>query len=434
MDFDKFYSSLTPDERAYLIAVTDIFHDSPYNVIGRPSLSNQLQNTTTINLERTFSNTDFGLAGNWDCNFVSLPFITPTFLNSCNDAGFEVISPTATPHSNLIGGVVVSGATPGAPTFMPGSTNTSVNALNYFFPNWTSSGTYPINRVFYEILSIGLEIQNVTPDIYKGGTVVRYRLPTQGREANILQYHGGAYQPMTPFFCYPMPPTSSSQATAIPTSNIDKAAEGSYQMHTIQDQVSDYYISGNGGVFLSNADGTSTLDGNSWITDLDQTNPPLVRGDFDIVGSYFTGLTPETLLTLRYRIIVSTVPTTVNQQLLALAKTSPDANFKLESLISHLQAEFPAGVPVSMNPKGEWFKKVLKIGKKVLPKALPIVKDLAQGNIIGAAENTLNALKKDKDRIDKRVTTTDMSLQDMKKEMAEIKRIIKALAPNKLKA
>lgn len=442
--FDKWFSTLTPAEVSYFKACTDIFYDGKYTVIGRPSLSTQLQNCVTFNLERSFSATDFGIAsGSWDCNIVSLPHITSQVVKNVDDIGFGVGQPEVAEITQRWGGVTAWGVPAGAPTVNPGSaTPISLNCDHFMFPNIDWGQTIPeVTRKFYEILSIGMEIWNTTPELYKGGSLVRYRVPTQGRRQSLLVTPTGyTFTPTDPrdeYYCYPMPPASVALATQFPDSIVTSASKGSYQMHSIQDQVSDFYLTGNDRVFYAPSTAPLKTSGNSWISaskinpaiDYD---PPLVRGDFDMVGTYFHGLSFESTLTVRYRVIVSLVPNSSDANLVSLAKVSPDFNPRLDEMISQIQGEFPPGVDVSMNPKGEWFKKVVGFGAKVIPKVIPIATDALSGDYMGAAQKTLDAFKKDNKKLDSQVVKHDSELAALKRELSQIHSLLMQL--QKLKA
>jgi hypothetical protein len=445
MDFEKFYSSLTPNERAYFIGCTDIFHDKPYDVIGRPSLSNQLQNTTQINLSQTYSARDFtdisDPPGKWDLHITSLPFITKQVMQGVNDYGYSISQPANVTNRDF-GGLCIWGVNSGETTWIPQANHTplTLNVNEFLFPGATDNVTPPVKRLYYEILSIGFETVDVSPELLKQGTQVRYRMATQGRKSQFAVNDGSGNWtgPRPQMYAYPMPPSSTSLATNIPGSIVTEAKHGSYQMHTIQDSVSDYYVTGNEQVCFTNP-GNGADRGNSWMSasyinatyDYDK---PLVRGDFDIVGVYYSGLGPDSSITVRYRIILSTVPSHTDPQLLALAKLSPDANYKLDSLLSHVQADFPAGVDVRENAHGDWFKKVLKIAKQVLPKAIPVVKDLIVGDYVGAATNTVKALtpqakaQEDKTRaVVAAAPAQSSAIALLQKEIAKLKADVAAL-------
>lgn len=372
---------LSPDEKAYFIACTDIFHDKQYNVIGRPSCSSQLQNCVTLNLTRSFASEDFGLVGQtWDVNFVSLPFITTQLVANCADWGFELEPPGVGANAFNIGGITAFAAPSGTPVLPPvnPSSVVSLNANTAIFPSYTGSASNPVARVYYQILSMGFEAINATPELYRSGNVIRYRVPTQNRSLPI-----GVNNPyLTPLWpsspreslhVIPLPPTTSSFATQYPDSVIDEAISGTYSMHTLQDQVSDFYVTGNERILITSPVIPTPGQYNSYcssslFTTAADYDPPFVRGDFDMVGAYFTGLAPQSVITIRYRIILSTVPSSSDTYLSSLAKMSPPSNPELDRLISLVQNEFLPGIPAGMNPKGEWWKVVLKGVTKAAPK------------------------------------------------------------------
>lgn len=383
---------LSESERAYFIACTDIFHDSPYSVIGRPSESKQLQNTVTLNLERTITIADFPSLpqdGTWSANIISLPFLTSQTLASVNDTGRELQLPAGYTTQEW-GGVMAFGSVVGGSTILPATPYVSLNANSFFYPEYTGSPADHITRPFYEVLSIGTEIINATPPLYKSGNVIRYRVPTQGRKASLVALPSASpdYRwPTTEYYCYPMPPTSEAFATQYPDSVIDEAAAGSYQMHARQDQVSDFYEAGTGRVSFTRPSPPPPGGYNSWssyqpyTTDL-IPDPPIIRGDFDMIGSYFTGLSPQTILKIRYRSIVSLIPSSFDASLTSLAKQTPDPNPALDELISRTQNLFTPGIEASMNSSGDWWRVVLRGVAKI---AKPTGKALGgeKGEMIG---------------------------------------------------
>lgn len=439
--FESFYNTLSADERAYFIATTDIFHDKPYNVNGRPSLSNQLQNTIVINQETTYSASTFGVPGTWDLHIASLPFLTRQVFLSSNDNGYQVTQIAEDARAVSMAGLVAWPAEAGGTTFLPSSpyTPSFMDLQPQLFPSWTTTLETPSKRLYYEVLAIGFEVRDVTPDIYKSGSAVLYRLATQNRKTtlNILDRTTGlnAGSPRTEFKVIPMLPSTAQLANQVPTSIVLEAREGSYQMNTIQDQMSDFYCSGNARFHMNPLQppepsfGTSWTSGSAFTPTYDYDCPD-ISGDFDVVGWYATGLNTNAALNVRYRVILSLVPSPQDAQLISLAKVSPDMNSKLDSLISHIQGEFPPGVPVSMNPKGEWFKKVLSIGKRVLPKAIPIVKDLMVGNYGNALNQGAN-LVFDVAKVEKKQSSNDARCQALESRVKALESLVEKLAKGK---
>jgi hypothetical protein len=432
--WNKWYSSLNPDQREYFKAVTDIFYDDGLKVVGRPSTSRQLQNTIVLNLEKTISHDEFiGLADTWDVNICSFPFITRKTFRNVDDNAFQIV-PADTEKNARFGGISYWAASTGSAgtngqTFKPSANvawHSSLAADAFFYPGYNGNNQSRSSRPFYEILSIGFEVWNTTPTLNLGGSLIRYRVPTQGRKSTVFT----AIDPLAinpsetreEAYSYPMPPSTPAEATQYPDSIIAAAKEGTYNMHTIQDSESDYHMAGNDRVFFAPSSQLLLPTGNGWY-DASRFNPtydydvPMLRGDFDMSGVYFTGLSKESTLQIRYRVVISTVPNSTNAQLVSLAKTSPDYNPKLESLISHVQAMFPPGVPVSMNPKGEWFKKVVGFGKKAIAHAIPVMADLATGNVSGAVERSIDTVKDLASRADKKVDKHTNEIRHVEDEL-----------------
>jgi len=437
--FDSFYNTLSDDERAYFIATTDIFHDKPYNVNGRPSLSNQLQNTVVLNMETTYTQSSFGLSSTtWDLHLASLPFLTRQVFTSSNDDGYQVTASSANPKTLSFGGLVAWPAFPGSSTFLPSSVlgPLFMDLQPTIFPDWDTNRSAPLARRYYEVLAIGFEVRDTTPELLKSGSAVLYRLSTQARKStlNILDAASGinSLSPRTEFKFLPMIPSTQSLANQIPTSTILEVKEGSYQMNCIQDSVSDFYCTGNSRYHFTPLTPPVADIGNGWtssnaLSDAYDYVCPDISGDFDIVGWYAAGLNSLASISVRYRVIVSLVPSPQDAQLVSLAKVSPDMNSKLDSLISHIQGEFPPGVPVSMNPKGEWFKEVLKIGKKVIPKAIPIVQDVMSGNY-GAAVADGTKLISELTGVKKKANAAGSKMDNLEARVFKLENTLKALS------
>ncbi len=370
--FDQYFSELNPEEQAYFIACTDIFHDLPYNVIGRPSMSRQLQNTVTLNLERTITKADFPAlpAGNWDVNMVSLPWITSAAFRTSVDLGSGIDNTIVAAANMFAGGIMCFAAGTGLPTFSYLTTPNyiSLTADGLLYPQGMTNNSLV---TFYEILAMGFEVYNVTPELYVGGSLVRYRIPTQNRKAQ-RQIRGPASNVTTEVYGIPAIPTTESMATQYPDSVVADAKDGTYQQHALQDAVSDFRMTENLSAEFTpiTIAPAAPTDSNCWLTTATDSYVqlcPVYRGDFDICGAYFSGLPEQSVLKIRYRVIVSTVPNSTNSQLVSLAKTSPPDNPRLTQLISQIQHQFPAGIPVSMNPKGEWWRRVVRKVADVAP-------------------------------------------------------------------
>lgn len=370
----KIFATLTPDEQAYFIASTDIFHDTPYSCHGRPSQSRVRQVTVTYNYEQNISISSFPSLNNtqpWDANFVSFPWVSTHSFTAVNDNGSIMVQPTNITFDNFGGltscatqtGTTWTPASLGATSYLPPSGPLSVTSSQ-----WPTYPVGPYERFQYEVISAGYEIVNTTPELYQGGALIRYRVPTGSMTGAIVS---SAFTGITQMNVFPLPPTTPSLAMLYPDSILDKASEGTYQMHTRQCD-SQRRFSGPDPIEVYSPT-INALDGGSFVSKYIFTqasgvaNSPVLLSDFDTIGTYCTGLSPQTTLALRYRVIISFTPASYDATLVSLATESPPYNPKLDELISLIQMELSPGVPVHQNAKGDWWRTVLEYTAKFAP-------------------------------------------------------------------
>lgn len=96
-----------------------------------------------------------------------------------------------------------------------------------------------------------------------------------------------------------------------------------------------------------------------------------MKSNIETTGAYFSGLSPETVLTLDYRFITELAPTTANPSMLAMCSPSPPYDPRALDCYSHCINKVPPGVPVGMNAKGDYWRMVLKAAATVAPYAAP---------------------------------------------------------------
>jgi hypothetical protein len=396
----KLLDGLSPDELAYFIASTDIFHDTPYTCHGRPSRSRRRQVTVCYNLERSYSLADFpslNPANNWDLHVASFPWLTTHQFIAGVDQGTWLKPPTTGSNAGM-GGVTLCATQTGS-TFLPsavfsGAFFPTSGPLTVSSTQWPSFLTaLPYERYQYEVISAGYEAVNVTPTLYMSGSVIRYRVPSLG-------YLSTTYTPTAattgalPITIMPAPPFNPQQATLYTDSVVGPASEGSYQMHTRQGDSNARYTDASPlELYWPTVDLTN---GNVWYSrdintkGVELSAAPNIRAEFDQVGSYFTGLSPQTVITIRYRVIISFVPMSLDTTLAALATQSPPYNPKLDELISLVQMDLPPGVPVNMNAKGDWWRGILGATAKYAPAVGAVFGP--EGAALGAALSGVSTL------------------------------------------
>jgi hypothetical protein len=405
MDFQTIFQKLTPEQRAAFTACTDPFHDTSIPLSGMPSSSSVKQTTMEINLTRTLTASTFGVAsGAWDVNIALGPLLTSHAVCAVNDYGRHI--EYKTPERALFfGGLMCWGVAEGNTTFLPSSFGSParLDIDNLLWPQIDTNPNTYISRQQYYVISSAFEVCNVTPNLYIGGSLVRYRVPTQGKLGALYRENPTGVPVQNPTSArtmstmMPLPPCRVSDALLFPGAHTDNAQAGTYSITTKQGHDAVYRFTDDGQVFFDPIDPPSVA-GNTWYsasgfnTSYDYTTP-VVTGNNDMVGCYFYGLPFESILQVKLKVYISLIPNPGDGQLLLLAKDSPEYNPKLDQLISHVQHDFPAGVPFNMNPKGEWWKKVMSIGKKVAPSIIPLARDIAEGNVAGALSTGANVVK-----------------------------------------
>jgi hypothetical protein len=396
---ERVFESMTPEEKAYFIACTDIFHDEPYTCVGRPGKTRDRTVTLCINQEKSLGIADFPLlnqTANWDLNLVSFPFVTTQQFISCWDKGSTITAPT-TPINVGMGGITPM-ATQSGITFTPTSyfstsympTSGPLTLTSALFPEVATASV--TQRYTYEVLAIGFEVVNTTAPLYASGSVTSYRAPVELNDTQ--SFFGGI---SLSYKSYSMPPTNLAQAALYPDSIVGEASKGIYCNHTLQG-ARGRRTSGTDNLLLSITPTSSIANGDSWAsksafnTAAILGNSPTILGDHDIVGAWFAGLSPQTSLTVRYRVWISYTPAPDDSTLISLATQSPPYNPHLDTLLSLTQMRLPPSVPVSMNAKGDWWRNIAKITSKYAPLVGGVFgpEGLAIGTGIGTAAGLIS--------------------------------------------
>jgi hypothetical protein len=124
-------------------------------------------------------------------------------------------------------------------------------------------------------------------------------------------------------------------------------------------------------------------------TDTTYGTAPVLMESFNFTGAFFTGLTPQTALTINYLVIIENHPS--SQDLIySLAKPPPCRDEIALSMYSCILREMPIGVPVDENGLGDWFADaVSSVADYVSPvlSAIPHPATMAAGAALRASGN-----------------------------------------------
>lgn len=245
------------------------------------------------------------------------------------------------------------------------------------------------------IIGGGIEVHNVTPALTKKGTCTVYRQPQTYTPAHVTfidraSATDAAYVGMPQYTVISrLPPSTPDQAILLPHSKQWDAAHGSYQVFTMDFDQPDTCAFGNrhfgyydfaGGQSGNDAgaDGTSLLPGATYgvsrsaqlanyaaapVNTRKVTYPsaaPFKVWPADTTGAFYTGLGPDTTLTITAIFIIESFPTNPSP-LVTLATPPPAYDPNFFRLYKEVILTMPPGVMVGENASGDWWEKVLRM-------------------------------------------------------------------------
>ncbi len=243
------------------------------------------------------------------------------------------------------------------------------------------------------LVGVGFEVVNTTPQLYRGGAVTTWRqggAEPNGASAYVYSPSSISLPVAAPLAFdlerYPTFPLTSSAAALIPDSKTWEAQDGVYivgSFNTTNNPACNPEPKGavlemafdNEPVWAAGveADGgprwTGIEAGEKWVTapmfvgeapDLYPSYfPSSILAPINQTGAYFTGLTPQTTLTITMIAYVETFPT-VSSELMSMASPSLRENALALQMLSLAFSRLPVAVKAGENPAGEWFARVLE--------------------------------------------------------------------------
>jgi len=198
----------------------------------------------------------------------------------------------------------------------------------------------------------------------------------------------------------PDPPATLALALQLKGSKQWSAKDGVYQVHGLHTNT----LPTNGSTFLlptyyqsqPQTDTTRNLPNLYGVTVHGFTynvSPMLFWTEFDTSGSWFTGLDPHTALTVNWNVFLERFPSQINQDLVLLAKQSPEYDVMGMELISAVGRTMPVATFVNNNDLGSWFSDILSTGAEyVAPLLQAMPHPIAKG--IGTALSAGNTMMK----------------------------------------
>lgn len=382
----------TKEGSNFVVQALDPFHDFERDLSGYPDINSTGTVLMCVNKEFSITKPSGLASGNWDLHVWSAPVLLCSDVLMAGEPGVAYFYGGAQPGDESdtfnipnhtlpvkIGPLNWSKVAAGQPTVPVASTfaptNGEFNALDI--------NDFCDDSRLVRIVGMGFEVHNTTAEIYKQGALTVYEMPNSSQDSSVTITDGVSGNRTDFGVIHKLPPGTIDSAVLLPKSKTWKAAEGSYCIVTQNDMSNPLaprkYART---VFVGTDDGTGSNP--ALIQDIqsfDQLSRT-VTVNFNTKGSYLTGLSNESTITLKVRMILEIAPTG-SDPLVPLMKPSPMLD--MEALVAYSKAirDLPPGTKVENNASGDWFRDVVK----TITKHSPSVGALfgPQGEMIGRA-------------------------------------------------
>lgn len=361
---------ITEDGKEWLTAALDPFHDYNHQIAGYPDADVAQTVVSCYTYEYELS-APAGAPATWAAHIYSLPvvssFSTAGVYNQSADWG-RIVEPAPTQTwnvapINIVSAVAVNLLKPQIP---------AVTAYRASLP---AVGVEDLSSGCSRIIGAGFEVHNTTAEIYKQGSVTVYRMPqSQGNNQTLFTNNGSTSWGTVTGTRFRSPPEDIAQANLLKGTRTWEAKDGVYAtllQSTVTNPLKN--LANEHILFDADADpgvasvvvGTPLVPGLPLVNPASYTPTACQTCPFDTTGAFFTGLSKETTLVIKARFYVERAPTWKESALAVLS--SPSAGYDVAALELYASAinMLPAGVHVTENAKGDWWRAVLSVIKHV---------------------------------------------------------------------
>lgn len=391
-------SKVTSAGEKWLTAALDPFHDTTLAHEGYPDTATG--DSVVLTLQRAFTVTKpASAAGQWDALIAFMPISSGSNQGSDTDCdgGAAFFSDanichyqSTPPLTGFATDVLIHTADTGQELY-------PISATGFVAADWAPTN-FESKRIqllhednpsaFCRMIAAGIEVKNTTAEIYKQGSVVVGRLPgcVQRGINRMIDDDSVVTNPNNNEVITCMaPPGLVDYARRVPNSKDWLAADGVYGVMTMKSVEHPPTIPESGVAFAS-SNGTQNLTTGAspgvgvLVTPSVYNARPAGNkcqpNNFNGWFAFFSGLSNETSLLVTGKSLVEIFPG-VQSARIQEASPSPANDPRALRIYSALASNLPVGVPVSMNPKGEWWRMVLRGVRAVLPVVEPALGPMA---------------------------------------------------------
>lgn len=365
---------ISKDGKDWLTSALDPFHDYRQTPAGFPDANGALSNVMMVN--ESFTLTAPG-ATNWDA----------LIFNSGYQDTMKMFMPNVTSNDRVIewdhADSTIGDIYPVSAFIADTGGELFPNGAAWAPANWASDGvniSYPTPG---RVIALGFEVHNTTAEIYRQGTVTVGMLPDNqhyGQMRTEDQNVAPSDAHIINASFHTAPPPNQASAVVYPNAKQWEASRGSYSVCKLsQVEVPVNRDLGTFPVYKMNTE--SSVSGVVPVCYNQNGSSELLpeyakRTCFDRSYAMYTGLSPETTLTVTVKAMVEIFPSFNDT---AIRWATPSAAYDINALKMYAMClkYLPSAVPVDMNPSGEYWDMVLNVIKKYGPKALDLYSAVA---------------------------------------------------------
>jgi hypothetical protein len=368
-------TGLTVPAVEWLKTTLDPFHDTPLNCTGIPDSQTGNSVVQTIKSSVTIGCPAGITTGTWDAHVVMFPFFADSasllsFMRGQKVGGNVVqLDTTVIPYRGVSPVTIVAYPTGDATAYSNPVGAGSISDSSHVTTNLALNANYTLGD--YRIVAQAFEVINTTSDLNVQGLCTCYRTPVPTFETASCYnevYGNGAGAASGPINCcdnlnIDFFPTSPALALQLPNTKQWKAKEGCYvvgHLNCCEQPVSNQNTIQPAFGYIS---GTTVFKPTPAIYASNSTPPIQVLeyrniqwAPMDLSGSFFTGLSLGTTLTINWNVSIERFPSVAQTDLVVLAKTSPAYCPMAFELYQAIAQSLPVGVPQKENGLGDWFR------------------------------------------------------------------------------
>lgn len=364
----------TQDGAEWLTCVTDPYHDYNLRIAGIPaddasmSYMRQFKERVTITKPTGFP------AGNFDVHVFFSDVMSTTTVKHAKRVVADEVTYSSSGTIGTMGFITYVCVPSGSPVTDPAAV-------------WTSIDISPGPNTPYRVTSAGFEVHNVTAELYRSGACTTWR----SNPCRVTEFASVDSDPPQRIDFTSGVPGSVEIANMLPTSRTWRAAEGC--LVVAQPNFSDmgFHRAVQSMAALELSAHSTYSDVVLCYNDIALEHSASYPSGYTPAGAIFTGLSPESVLTLDTRVYLESAPS-LDPQLLALC--SPGGTYDAAALATarRLFSLMPPGTEVKNNDLGKWFRNILSIAKRVLPAVATVVPHAGAKSVLSAVGAGAGAL------------------------------------------